>query len=237
MPRDVGEPPLVVLHHGQPRQQRHPGLLGGGQHQLPHHPGRGVPVEGEVAVGVGPGEDGDLVEVGPQVDPEHLADHVVGQRLAPGQQGEAGAEPPQVPGQVAQVGLVVVVDVEDHPTGAVHVGAEVGGVQVAVDPGPRRPLVAPGVLGVHQVGVEQAGRPAVERERVGGHLAELHPEGVRVRRHQIGEGIHQHLDDPCPAGVLVLDGRRCGVLGHRATVGAITSAGRPGDDEAGRWDR
>jgi hypothetical protein len=109
---------------------------------------------------------------------------------------------------VPQVGLVEVVDVEDDPSGAVHVRAEVLGVQVTLDPHPRGPLVAPRVLHGRHVGVEQAGAPPVEREGVGGHLPELGPECVGVGGHEVGEGVDQHVDDVLGPAV-----ERCG-LGH-----------------------
>ena len=65
------------------------------------------------------------------------------------------------------------------------------------------------------VGVEQAGRAAVERERVGRHLAELHAEGVRVGVHQRGEGVLEDLDD--------LVGAWVSLTGHPATARAPTA--------------
>ena len=173
-----------------------------------------VPEEGERAVLVGAGERLDLVEIGAQVDLEQLTDDVVGERLAPGEQREAGGEPPQVPADVAEVGLVEVVDVEDDPAGTVHVRAEVLRVQIPLDPHPRGPLVRPGVVERRHVGVEQAGTAPVEGEGIGGHLAELGPERVRVGRHEVGEGVDQHVDDEL--GTIVVF---CG-LGH-------TSGGSP----------
>jgi hypothetical protein len=60
---------------------------------------------------------------------------------------------------VAEVGLVEVVDVEDQYAVAVHVGAEVLRVQVALDPDAARALVGPGVVAVGHVGVEEAALP------------------------------------------------------------------------------
>ena len=65
---------------------------------------------------------------------DHPLDRLVRQRLGEAQQRQAGRHPPQVPGEVAEVGLVEVVDVEHEDPGRVHVGAEVLGVQVALDP-------------------------------------------------------------------------------------------------------
>ena len=96
---------------------------------------------------------------------------------------------------MAEVGLVEVVDVEDEQTFGVHVGAEVLGVQVAVDPHPRRPVVGPPVVQVGHVGEEQAGRAAEERERVGRHLAELRPEAARVGPEEVVERLGEHVDD------------------------------------------
>jgi hypothetical protein len=152
-------------------------------------------VQGEAAVLVGAGERLHLVEIGGQVGGEQLADDVVAERLAPGQQREAGREPAQVPADVADVGLVEVIDVEDDPAAAVHVGAEVLGVQIALDPHPAGPLVAPRVVELGHVGVEQTGAPPVEGERVGRHLAELGAERLGIRGHEVGEGVDQDVDD------------------------------------------
>ena len=85
--------------------------------------------------------------------------------------------------------LVEVVDVEDQLSRAVHVGSEVLRMQVALDPDAAGPLVGPSVLPLGDVGVEDAGAAAIERERVGGHLAELGAECVGVGLHQIGERL------------------------------------------------
>ena len=170
--------------------------------------------EGPVVVEAGEGSD--LVEVGSEVAAQQVGDDVVAESLAPGQQRETGREPAQVPADVPDVGLVEVVDVEDDPPGAVHVGAEVLGVQVALDPHPAGPLVAPAVLQLRHVGVEQAGGPAVEGERVGRHLAELGAERVGVGGHELGEGVDEHVDDLLGA---VTVGDPCEGFGHGATVG------------------
>jgi hypothetical protein len=193
--RAVGEAPLVVLDHRDAAEQFLPCAGRRLEDDLADRPLGVVLDQRERAVLVRARERLDLVQVGAQVDPDELTDGVVGQRLPPRHEREARREPPQVPAQVPEVGLVEVVDVEDDPPGAVHVGAEVLGVQIALDPDARRPLVAPGVLRRRHVGVEQTGAAPVEGERVGGHLAELRPEGVGVGLHEVGEGVDQHADD------------------------------------------
>ena len=122
----------------------------------------------------------DLVEVGAQVGRAQAADVVVGQRLGPAHQRDARDQALQVPGEVPEVGLVEVVDVEDEVAGAVHVGAEVLRVQVALDPHPatcaRRPTGRPARACRRRTGR----RAAVEGERVGGHRAVLVAEGGGV---------------------------------------------------------
>ena len=144
-----------------------------------------------------------LLEVGARVGADHLADRLVGERLGEAQQRQAGGHPLEVPGEVPEVGLVEVVDVEDEDPGGVHVGAVVLRVQVALDPDAARALVGPAVLEVGDVGVEQAGAAAVERERVGGHLAELAPERLRVGLDEVLEGVDEHLHDLLLARVAV----------------------------------
>lgn len=68
-------------------------------------------------------------------------------------------------------------------------------MQIALYPDAAGSLVGPSVLAIGDVGVEDAGAAAVERERVGGHLAELGAERVGVGIHQIGERLHQAVDD------------------------------------------
>ena len=118
---------------------------------------------------------------------------------------------------MAEVGLVEVVDVEHEPAVGGQVGAEVLGVQVALDPDPARALDAdPALVGTGEqaaageVGVEQAGGAAVEGERVAGHGAELGAERRRVGLHQLAEGVGRACrrrsgrsaptacDRPCP---------------------------------------
>ena len=115
----------------------------------------------------------DLGQVGTQVAPDQPAYVVLGQRLLPPDQGQRGGEPLQVPREVAEVGLVEVVDVEDQESVGVQVGAEVLDVQVPVDPDPAARLVRERVLGAGDVGVEDAGAASVERVRVRRHGAEL----------------------------------------------------------------
>jgi hypothetical protein len=172
--------------------------------------------EGEGLVVVEAGERRHLVEVGGEVAAQQVGDDLVAEGLAPGQQREAGREPAQVPADVPDVGLVEVVDVEDDPPRAVHVGAEVLRVQVALDPHPAGALVAPAVRQLRHVGVEEAGGAPVEGERVGRHLAELGAERVRVGGHELGEGVDEHVDDLLGA-VTVSD--PYGGFGHGATVG------------------
>ena len=216
----VGEAPLVALDDGHPVEQAEPAAGGGGQDRVAHRPLGVVAGEREGAVVVGAGERLDLVEVGAQVGAQQVADDVVTQRLAPRQQREAGGEPAQVPADVPHVGLVEVVDVEDDPALRVHVGAEVLGVQVALDPDPRGALVAPGVVQLRHVGVEEAGAAPVEREGVGRHLAELRAEGVRVGGHEVGEGLDQGVDDQLGAFTGGSAGRDPeGGIWHGGTVG------------------
>ena len=139
-----------------------------------------------------------LVDVRVEVGPRQPADVVLGQGLLPAHQREAGDEAPEVPGEVAEVRLVEVVDVEDQDALGVHVGAEVLRVQVAVDPDAARPVVGPVVAPLAHVGVEEARAAAVERERVGGHLAELRPEPLGVGLHQRLERLAQRRDDLVP---------------------------------------
>ena len=82
---------------------------------------------------------------------------------------------------MTEVGLVEVVDVEDEHPVAVHVGAEVLRVQVALDPDAAGALVRPAVLLLLHVRVEQARAATIEGERVGGHLPELLTERIGVR--------------------------------------------------------
>ncbi len=98
---------------------------------------------------------------------------------------------------MSEVSLVEVVDVEDEHPVAVHVGAEILGVQVALDPDAARALVGPAVLFLLHVGVEQAGAAPIEGERSCRHLPELLPERVGVGLHQPRESVHQHVHYPC----------------------------------------
>ena len=91
--------------------------------------------------------------------------------------------------------LVEVVDVEDQLSRAVHVGAEILRVQITLDPDAAGPFVGPSVLALGGIGIEHAGASAVERERVGRHLAELGAECVGVGLHQVGECLYQAVDD------------------------------------------
>lgn len=51
------------------------------------------------------------------------------------------------------------------------------------------------VVQVGDVGVEEGGAAPVEGEGVGGHRAELGPEGGRARGHEVGEGVGEGVDD------------------------------------------
>ena len=167
----------------------------GGVKRCAHRALRGVEVQGEARVVVGLAEPLHLVEVGPHEGRVEIANNLVGQGFLPAHQRDAGREALQVPGEVPDERLVEVVDVEDQVSRAVHVGAEVLRMQIALDPDPAGPLVGPSVLALGNVGVEDTGASAVERERVSGHLPELGAEGVGVGLHQIFEGLHQAIDD------------------------------------------
>ena len=142
-PGGVGEAPPVVLDHRHRLQHPEPrrelgavqgvehGTLGGAEGERP----LGVVRHAPVVL--------DLRGVGPHVARDEVVDRAVGQRLLPAQQGQAGDEAGQVPRPVPEVGLVEVVDVEDEPTVGVEVGAEVLGVQVALDPDARPVVVDP----------------------------------------------------------------------------------------------
>src|SRR5206468_22374 len=78
-----------------------------------------------------------------------------------------------VPREAAHVGLVEVVDVEYEHAGAVHVGPEVVGVHVSLDPHPAGLSVQERIPILGEVAVEQRRAPPVEGEGRAGHLAEL----------------------------------------------------------------
>ena len=189
------EPPLLAVEHGQPLEQADAGRRARGAQDLEDVFLRGVEVERVRVVLLLLDVDADLLDVGAQVVAGELAHRVLRQRLLPAHQREARDEPAQVPGEVPEVGLVEVVDVERQHALGVHVGAEVLRVEVAVDPDAARALVRPAVVELAHVGVEQARAAAVERERVGGHLAELGPERVGVGLHQRLERVGQRRQD------------------------------------------
>ena len=183
-----GEPAVEVLDGGLQVQQRHPGVQPGELQHPVQHAGRGL--QGQRADRVVPaGRDAvQLGEVGVGELGHQVGDDVVRQRLGVPDERDAGREPPQVPDVRADVGLVEVVDVEHQYARGVHVGAEVLGVQVAVDPDTPRLLVQEGVVG------ELAGHVRVGRlqlvgcerrpQHLGGDLRRrLHP--LRCRRERL----------------------------------------------------
>ena len=74
---------------------------------------------------------------------------------------------------------------------------------------------------LHDVGVEETRRPAVEGERRDRHLAELPPQRRFVGIAELPEGVAEHLDQPVAAGVVVgdqfVDGR------HETTGSNLTA--------------
>ena len=208
----VGEAPRVALERGRRLEQVEPRVPARVLQELAQQPVGRVEREAELLVAVAGRERAHLVDVGAAVGDDHLLDRLVGERVAEAEQGQARGHPLQVPRVVAEVGLVEVVDVEHEDPGGVHVGAVVLGVQVALDPDAARALVDPRVLEPGDVVVEQHRRAAVERERVGGHLAELAPERARIGLDQLLERGDEDLRDALLAltGVAdeVLDGRR-----------------------------
>jgi hypothetical protein len=94
-----------------------------------------------------------LLHVGHDVGLDEGRDVLVGDSLRPRQQGHAGDHPLDVPREVAKVGLVEVVYVEDEDPVTVHVGAEVLRVQVSLDPDAARALIGPTVRLPLHVGV------------------------------------------------------------------------------------
>ena len=201
-PGAVGEPAVVVGHHRALLEQRDPGAQPGLVQRVQDPAGGAGQGQGPLGVVLGGDVVAHPVQVAVDVGLDQVVDALVGQGLLPAQQAERGTEPEQVPGPVPDVRLVEVVDVEDQPAAGVEVGAEVLRVQVALDPDPAGALgVEPGAVHVGEraragdVGVEQAGRAAVEGERVLGHAPELGAEGGRVGGHQVGERVGQGLDD------------------------------------------
>ena len=200
------------------------------QHRVQHAVGV-LEREPVLAVAVAGRERPHLLEVRAAVGLDHALDRLVRQRLGEAQQGQRGGHPPHVPREVAEVGLVEVVDVEHEDPGRVHVGAEVLGVQVALDPHARGALVRPRVLEPHDVGVEQRRAAAVERERRRRHLAELAPEGALVGLDQVAERVGQHGDDLLAALVVAGEvgggrhaGDRCKRCARHASASAASTA-------------
>ncbi len=195
MPEHAGS----VLEHRGPVEQVRPAAAPGADQRLEDRPAGVLEVQREVVVVLAVAVVVHLREVGPHVLPDQPAHVLLGQRLLPARQRQRGREALQVPRVPAQVGLVEVVDVEDHPAVGVQVGAEVLDVQVAVHPDPAAVVVDVRVVGVGQVGVEETGTAPVERVRVRGHLAVLGPERHRVRLHQRREGVVEDGDDQLAA--------------------------------------
>ena len=81
------------------------------QHRVQHAVGV-LEREPVLAVAVAGRERPHLLEVRAAVGLDHALDRLVGERLGEAQQRQAGRHPPQVPREVAEVGLVEVVDVE-----------------------------------------------------------------------------------------------------------------------------
>ena len=214
--RPGGEVPLGPLHRRGRLQQRHASLQSRLQEHVVQHALGVLQGEPELAVAIAGGERPHLIHVRPRITRDHPLDRLVRQRLGEAQQSQAGRHPPQVPGEVPEVGLVEVVDVEHEDPGRVHVGAEVLGVQIALDPDAARPRIGPRVLQPRDVGVEQRRAAAVERERRRRHLAELAPERPLVGLDQVTERVGEHLDDLLAAlvGVAGELGGLSGPLSH-----------------------
>jgi hypothetical protein len=214
--RRVGEPALVAVDHGHRLEQVHARAHAGGEEDPLQGALGGLQREPDVLVALAGGQRAHALQVAGRVARHHRADRRVGQRLAEAEERKAGRHALQVPREVPEVGLVEVVDVEDEDPGVVHVRAVVLGVEVALDPHPAGALVGPRVVELRHVGVEQARAATVEGERVGGHAAELAPEGARVRLDQVLEGVDEHGDDALAArGLLAGDVRESALgVGH-----------------------
>lgn len=217
------EAPLEVADLGHRCQQPEPGQRAGVAQRVQQRALGGVQREGRqllIAGALGPGgQRVDALAVGGGVGPHQVGDLLVAERLGVADQRDRGGEPLEIPGERADIGLVEVVDVEDQPTRGVHVGAEVLGVQIAVDPHPAGPLVqirSAVLYGLRlQVPVEQARRAPVEGEGGGGHLPEFHAEGRGVGGEQLSEGGVEDGEDLLAA----LRGVLCrGVLGRHRWV-------------------
>src|SRR5829696_6673611 len=68
-------------------------------------------------------------------------------------------------------------------------------MQVTLNPDAAGALVSPTVLLLFHVRVEQACAATIEGERAGGHLSKLLPKRIGISDHELGEGLHQHVDD------------------------------------------
>ena len=89
-----------------------------------------------------------------------------------------------------------------------------------MDPDPAAPAVGVRVVGLRHVGVEEAGAAAVERVRVGRHLAVLPPEALGIGLHQRGEGVVEGGDDQVLAFVGRGHGGQC-ARGQVVRAGAV----------------
>src|SRR5918993_4294244 len=195
-PGTATEPPLdVVVDQGQVIEQVDAGIKPGFEQYLLDLTVRGIQPQRVLVVAVALHEVAHLLHVGPYVHLDQGRDISIRDRLHPGQQGHAGDHPLDVPGEVAQVGLVEIVDVEDEHPVAGHVGAEVLRVQVALDPDSAGALIRPRVDFSFHVRIEQARAATIEGERVGGHLPELLTKRLGVRDHELGERVDQHIYD------------------------------------------
>ncbi len=122
---------------------------------------------------------------------DHLGDLVVAERLLVAEQREARGEPVDVPGEGSDVRLVEVVHIEDQASFAVHVRAEVGGVEITLDPHAAALAVRERVAVTRDVGVVEAGTAAVEGERARGHLAELAAERGGITSSELAERLSE----------------------------------------------
>ena len=202
----VEEHALLAIDGRHPGQQvdpaAQPGVGEGGVHCAVGV----VQRQPELVVSIVGGEGDDLFGVRAGQRPLQVLDVVVRQRLLETEHTDAGGQPQQVPREVAQVRLVEVVDVEQQDARGVDVRAEVGGVEVTLDPHPSRPLVGPRVVQLHDVVVEEARRPAVEGERVEtAILRNFRRTAVSSASRNSAKAAIEHVDHPLAAGAIVGD--------------------------------